>query len=144
MKKYSIMEGFFANEHMKLFCAALDVVHDPVVNANNYTLCEWLFTMEPGLFGLIGGIANPTGIALISILTIMFICSQTFVRRGGCFEVSLSLVFRSDYFKRSRSYCNNLFHKVKKWLLLGILKKIFLTYTEKDMFTNRFHLVLCQ
>ncbi|XP_052870850.1 NADPH oxidase 5-like, partial [Anopheles cruzii] len=63
------------------------VVNDPVINANNYTTAEWLFTARPGLFGLIGGVANPTGIALAVILLVMFICSQPFVRRGGSFEV---------------------------------------------------------
>jgi len=72
---------------MHLLNFSLDVVHNPVVNSGNYTLSEWLFTMKPGVFGLIDGIANPTGVALISILVIMFICSQTFVRRGGCFEI---------------------------------------------------------
>lgn len=43
--------------------------------------------MEPKKFGLIPGIANPTGIALFFILLIMFICSQPFVRRGGSFEI---------------------------------------------------------
>ncbi|XP_059475069.1 NADPH oxidase 5 isoform X2 [Neocloeon triangulifer] len=63
------------------------IPNDPVINAANYTVPEWLFTMNPGLFGLIPGIANPTGIALFVILMIMFICSQPFVRRGGCFEI---------------------------------------------------------
>lgn len=63
------------------------VVNDPVVNAANFTLNDWLLTAKPGLFGLIGGVANPTGISLIVILLIMFICSQAFVRRGGSFEV---------------------------------------------------------
>ncbi|KAG8288595.1 NADPH oxidase 5 [Homalodisca vitripennis] len=72
---------------MHLLNFSLDVVSDPVINAGNYTLTEWLFTMRPGLFGLVDGIANPTGVALIFILIIMFICSQTFVRRGGCFEI---------------------------------------------------------
>ncbi|KAJ9589563.1 hypothetical protein L9F63_017228, partial [Diploptera punctata] len=53
----------------------------------NYTLTEWLLTDKPKLFGLVQGVANPTGIALIIILVIMFICSQPFVRRGGCFEL---------------------------------------------------------
>lgn len=65
----------------------LDVLSDPVVNAQNYTLSEWILTSKPGLYGLVGGAANPTGVALIVILSIMFICSQTFVRRGGSFEV---------------------------------------------------------
>ncbi|CAH1983350.1 unnamed protein product [Acanthoscelides obtectus] len=63
------------------------VVNSPVLNARNYTASEWLFTSKPGLFGLIGGLANPTGFALLLILCIMFVCSQPFVRRGGCFEV---------------------------------------------------------
>ncbi|XP_035915854.1 uncharacterized protein LOC118513779 isoform X2 [Anopheles stephensi] len=72
---------------MHLFNFTTIVVNDPVINANNYTTAEWLFTSRPGLFGLIGGCANPTGIVLVVILLIMFICSQPFVRRGGSFEV---------------------------------------------------------
>lgn len=66
----------------------MEVLHDPVVNAQNYTLYEWLLTSKPGLYGLVGGGANPTGVALGILLLVMFICSQTFVRRGGCFEVT--------------------------------------------------------
>lgn len=68
-------------------------MYDPVINANNYTTAEWLFTARPGLFGLIGGCANPTGIALVVILLVMFICSQPFVRRGGSFEVLSIAIF---------------------------------------------------
>jgi hypothetical protein len=63
------------------------VVNDPAINKNNYTLTDWLLTSKPGYFGLVGGVANPTGVALIIILVVMFICSQSFVRRGGSFEV---------------------------------------------------------
>uniref|UniRef100_A0A1Y1K502 NADPH oxidase 5 n=1 Tax=Photinus pyralis TaxID=7054 RepID=A0A1Y1K502_PHOPY len=66
---------------------AVVVVNDPEINSNNFTTSEWIFTSKPGLFGLVGGIANPTGIVLVIILLIMFACSQTFVRRGGSFEV---------------------------------------------------------
>ncbi|XP_063222700.1 NADPH oxidase 5 [Bacillus rossius redtenbacheri] len=67
---------------------SLVVVNDrDHLNRNNYTLYEWLMTSEPGLFGLVGGAANPTGVALVAILVVMFICSQPFVRRGGCFEI---------------------------------------------------------
>lgn len=65
----------------------LAVVNDPVVNANNYTLNQWLLTTDPKLFGLIPGCANPTGIALAVILFVMFICSQPFVRKSGSFEI---------------------------------------------------------
>jgi hypothetical protein len=47
-----------------------------------------LFTAHPGVFGLVRGWANPTGFALIAIITIMTICSMPFVRKGGRFEVS--------------------------------------------------------
>ncbi|XP_063908421.1 NADPH oxidase 5 isoform X3 [Zophobas morio] len=66
---------------------SLIVVNSPTINAKNFTTNEWLFTTKPGLFGLIPGVANPTGFALFFILLVMFICSQAFVRRGGCFEV---------------------------------------------------------
>ncbi|KAH9636070.1 hypothetical protein HF086_016944, partial [Spodoptera exigua] len=67
--------------------ACIIVVNDPVLNKANYTLSEWLLTEKPGLFGLVPGCANPTGIALAVILLVMFICSQPFIRRGGSFEV---------------------------------------------------------
>lgn len=57
------------------------------MNEDGWTLAEWLLTMRPGQFGLIKGIANPTGVALIIILTVMVICSLPFVRKSGYFEV---------------------------------------------------------
>lgn len=63
------------------------VINDPFINANNYTISDWMLTTKPGLYGLCGGCANPTGIALAIILLIMFLCSQPFVRRGGSFEI---------------------------------------------------------
>ena len=53
----------------------------------SYPFSDWLFTMKPGLFGLFGGIANPTGVALLVILTVMVISSMKWVRKGGYFEV---------------------------------------------------------
>ncbi|XP_066906847.1 NADPH oxidase 5 [Halyomorpha halys] len=66
---------------------SINVVNDQTINTGNYTLAEWILTNRPGLFGLVPGVANPTGVALIIILIIMFICSQAFVRRGGSFEI---------------------------------------------------------
>lgn len=77
----------FVHTLMHLMNFSIVVVNDPVINARNFTLAEWFFTARPGLFGLIGGVANPTGFALFVILLIMFICSQPFVRRKGSFEV---------------------------------------------------------
>ncbi|CAL4180352.1 unnamed protein product, partial [Meganyctiphanes norvegica] len=63
------------------------VVPDPIINANNLTYSEWLFTEKPGVFGLKKGWAYPTGVILIIILTVMVVCSQKFVRKSGYFEV---------------------------------------------------------
>ena len=52
-----------------------------------YSYCDWMMTGKPMVFGLIHGWANPTGIVLIVLLTVMVICSMPFVRRGGYFEV---------------------------------------------------------
>uniref|UniRef100_A0A182IU16 Uncharacterized protein n=1 Tax=Anopheles atroparvus TaxID=41427 RepID=A0A182IU16_ANOAO len=88
-KLTGVLVAVFSLVHtiMHLFNFTTIVVYDPVINANNYTTAEWLFTSRPGLFGLIGGCANPTGVILVLILLIMFVCSQPFVRRGGSFEV---------------------------------------------------------
>lgn len=72
---------------MHLINFSVVVVNDPKLNCHHYTLAEWLLTTKPGLFGLCGGCANPTGIALFFVLIIMFLCSQPFVRRGGSFEI---------------------------------------------------------
>ncbi|XP_066957368.1 NADPH oxidase 5 isoform X2 [Macrobrachium rosenbergii] len=79
----------FSFVHTLMHCInfPLNIAPNLVVNNQTYTAAEWLFTMKPGLFGLIGGIANPTGVALMVILTLMVICSQPFVRKSGYFEV---------------------------------------------------------
>ena len=46
-----------------------------------------MFTTRPGVFGLVGGFANPSGVALIVILTLMVVGSLSFVRRGGYFQI---------------------------------------------------------
>ena len=52
-----------------------------------WSYAEWLLTRKPNMFGLVHGIAYPTGVALMCILTIMFVCSLPFVRRHGHFEI---------------------------------------------------------
>ena len=76
-----------------------DSVDDDVVfNDGNLTcqLCDhdsgwsytdWMLTTRPGLFGLIGGCANPTGLGLLIIMICMFVCSLPIIRRTGHFEV---------------------------------------------------------
>ncbi|KPJ03893.1 NADPH oxidase 5 [Papilio xuthus] len=72
---------------MHLCNFSLIVVNDPVLNANNYTVWEWVGTTRPGMFGLVGGVANPTGLALVVVLAILSTCSRPAVRRGGSFEI---------------------------------------------------------
>jgi len=59
----------------------------PEEDGRPWTYTEWLLTMEPHLFGVMGGSANPTGLALFFILLLMFVCSLPFVRRRGHFEI---------------------------------------------------------
>jgi len=54
-----------------------------------YTYTEWIFTKKHGMFGM-GGCANITGVALLAILLIMFVCSLPFVRKSGHFQVFYS------------------------------------------------------
>lgn len=67
-------------------CSGMVVINDEQLNNRNYTMTEWLLTTRPHMFGLIAGGANPTGVTLIVILTVITVCSMPFVRRGGCFE----------------------------------------------------------
>ncbi|CAB4066983.1 NOX5 [Lepeophtheirus salmonis] len=60
---------------------------NPPPRNGSYSFSDWIFTSSPGLFGLTGGLANPTGVALIAILSIMILCSMTWVRKGGYFEI---------------------------------------------------------
>ena len=64
---------------------------------------DWLFTARPGVFGLIPGMANPAGVGLIIILTIMVVCALPMVRRSGYFQVS---------FKRLRDETNSMFRSI--------------------------------
>lgn len=88
-KVTGILIAIFSLVHtiMHMLNFTVIVVNDPILNSKNYTMAEWLLTTRPGLFGLCGGCANPTGITLFFVLIIMFLCSQPFVRRGGSFEI---------------------------------------------------------
>lgn len=80
-------EWYVAFTSLVILMSGLVVINDQVLNSSHYTMFEWLLTSRPGLFGLVSGVANPTGVALIIILFIMILCSMPFVRRGGSFEV---------------------------------------------------------
>jgi hypothetical protein len=59
----------------------------PEAGGKRWTYMHWIMTTMPGVFGMPHGVANPSGVALIIILTVMFVCSLSFVRRGGYFQV---------------------------------------------------------
>jgi len=91
-----------------------------------WTYYEWLFTTKPGVFGLIGGVANPSGIALMAIMAIMVVCSLPFVRRGGYFEV-----FYFTHLLYIAYWTLLIFHAPEfwKWILApGIIFMLEITY----------------
>ncbi|XP_061077625.1 NADPH oxidase 5 [Conger conger] len=51
-----------------------------------HRLWEYLLTTRPGI-GWVGGLASITGVVLQLIISLMVVCSSTFVRRSGHFEV---------------------------------------------------------
>ncbi len=69
------------------FLLANGIQPNHYVAGQNLTAVDWLFTDRPHYFGLIPGWANPTGVVLLVVLVIMFICSMKWVRKGGYFEV---------------------------------------------------------
>ena len=56
---------------------------------NRWSAADWIFTPQPGVFGLAKGFASITGVILIIILTVMVICSLPIVRKSGYFQVYL-------------------------------------------------------
>ncbi|KAL4709502.1 hypothetical protein ACJJTC_007233 [Scirpophaga incertulas] len=72
---------------MHLCNFSLIVVNDPELNEAEWSTLEWILTSRPGLFGLVPGWANPTGVVLVVLLVVICVCSRPQVRRGGCFEV---------------------------------------------------------
>ena len=63
-----------------------------------WSVAEWLLTPYPGVFGLIKGYANITGVLLIFVLTVIVICSLPHVRRSGHFQVNLPILNQRDIF----------------------------------------------
>uniref|UniRef100_A0A8C2I760 NADPH oxidase, EF-hand calcium binding domain 5 n=1 Tax=Cyprinus carpio TaxID=7962 RepID=A0A8C2I760_CYPCA len=55
-------------------------------NDGMYQLWEYLFTIRPGI-GWVNGTASITGVVLQVLICLMVVCSSTFVRRSGHFEV---------------------------------------------------------
>ncbi|XP_069480335.1 NADPH oxidase 5 [Ambystoma mexicanum] len=55
-------------------------------NPGSYSLWEYLLTTRPGI-GWIYGLASITGVVLQLLICLTLVCSSTFVRKGGHFEV---------------------------------------------------------
>uniref|UniRef100_A0A3P8X2M1 NADPH oxidase 5 n=1 Tax=Cynoglossus semilaevis TaxID=244447 RepID=A0A3P8X2M1_CYNSE len=53
---------------------------------SEYSLWEYVFTTRPGI-GWVQGTASVTGVVLQVLICLMVVCSMTFVRRSGHFEV---------------------------------------------------------
>ena len=69
--------------YISLFIAD-HVTSNPAVEV---TYAKWLFTLDSGIGYIWEGFAYWSGIVLMVALTVMFICSQSFVRRSGHFQV---------------------------------------------------------
>ena len=65
-----------------------EIGKDETSECERWSIWEWIFTSNPGVFGLVKGYANITGIILIIVLTIMFFCSLPIVRKSGHFLVT--------------------------------------------------------
>lgn len=55
--------------------------------SSGFSLWEYLLTTRPGI-GWVKGTASVTGVVLQVFICLMVLCSSTFVRRSGHFEVS--------------------------------------------------------
>ncbi|XP_057185830.1 NADPH oxidase 5 isoform X2 [Triplophysa rosa] len=55
-------------------------------NDGTYQMWEYLLTIRPGI-GWVNGTASVTGVVLQILICLMVVCSSTFVRRSGHFEV---------------------------------------------------------
>lgn len=81
--------------HLMKYCLPEDIANPLYLcqecsskeGAAPWSYIDWIFTMQPGMFGMPGGIANISGVALILILVIITVCSLPFVRRSGYFQV---------------------------------------------------------
>ncbi|XP_017341623.1 NADPH oxidase 5 isoform X2 [Ictalurus punctatus] len=63
-----------------------------------YNMWEYLFTTRPGI-GWVKGTASITGVVLQVIICLMVVCSSTFVRRSGHFEVTHLVIKRPPFFQ---------------------------------------------
>ena len=88
-----------------------------------------------GIFGTVGGAANPTGVGLIVILTIMVGCSMAAVRRSGYF-----LVFYFSHLNYVLYFLLLLLHAPDFWkwfVAFGCIWAVEVTYRAISAFLGR-------
>lgn len=74
-------------------CACVSVcVAVQLSESSGFTLWEYLMTTRPGI-GWVKGTASVTGVVLQLFICLMVLCSSTFVRRSGHFEVGFLFFF---------------------------------------------------
>ncbi len=89
--EFSLLSDKNALDTPVAFLLANGITPNHYVAGQNLTAIDWLFTDRPHYFGLIPGWANPTGVLLLVVLIVMFICSMKWVRKGGYFEVQYNI-----------------------------------------------------
>lgn len=67
-------------------CVASVCVSVQMSESSEFSLWEYLLTTRPGI-GWVKGTASVTGVVLQVVICLMVLCSSTFVRRSGHFEV---------------------------------------------------------
>ena len=63
------------------------IPHDPKADLASLSLAAWLFTPLPGVFGLLPGLALPSGLLLLLALSVLLVGALPVVRSSGHFEV---------------------------------------------------------
>ena len=66
-------------------------------DGKNHSSYEWLFTTEPGTYGLIAGTSSIIGWPLLLIVIIISLCSMPCVRKRGYFEVKKKSIIQCLY-----------------------------------------------
>ena len=74
--------------HPELFLRRNGIPHDPEAALSSLSLAAWLFTPLPGVFGLLPGLALPSGVLLLLAFAVLLVGALPAVRSSGYFEVS--------------------------------------------------------
>ena len=84
----SYTAGLVINKMEELNVTAAHLNNETVPVFHNLEFWRWLFTLDSGIGWIGPGFAYVSGVVLDVILTIMVVCSMSFVRKNGYFQVS--------------------------------------------------------